>query len=29
MMTCVITNPPLLLMVPLGVCPELGLRRDS
>ena len=29
MMICVITNPPLLLMIPLAECPEVGLRWDS
>jgi hypothetical protein len=29
MMTCAITNSPLLLMIPLAECSEAGLRQDS
>jgi len=29
MMSCVITNPASLLLIPLAECPEVGLRGDS
>jgi hypothetical protein len=29
MVTCAITNPRLLLEIPLAVCPEILVRRDS
>ena len=29
MMSCAVTNSPLLLMIGLAECSEVGLRRDS
>ena len=29
MMSCAITNPPLLLLIRCAECPEVGRRRDS